>query len=71
MAFNTGDPQSHALEYQPLFIEAERLSEHLEHALLDPSANTDDFFQTLDRYADVLTTLEVQREALAPVYVKH
>ena len=66
-------PNRHASEYPSLLLslEAEQLAEQLEHALHDPSATKDVFFNAIDRYCDVLTQLEKHREQPTPALVKH
>ena len=51
------DHKSVALQHAPLYLEAERLALEIEHALNDPAATTDAFFQAVDRYAEVLAEL--------------
>ncbi len=69
MTTHTGRTPQHELSYLPLSLEAERLALQIEQALHDPSATEDVFFQALDRYSTVLTSLARQRET--PVPVKH
>ena len=71
MTANTGHPPQHDLTYLPLSLEAERLALQLEQALYDPTATEDTFFQALDRYSTVLTTMARQRETPQPALVNH
>ena len=71
MTANTGHPPQHDMHYLPLSLEAERLALQLEQALYDPTATEDSFFQALDRYSTILTTMARQREVQTPVLVKH
>ena len=71
MTANIGHSPTHDLSYLPLSLEAERLALQLEQAFYDPSATEDGFFQALDRYSTVLTSLARQRETSNPALVKH
>ena len=70
-------PAEQSLPHQPaspvLFLEAEQLALQLEAALHDPAATEDAFFSALDRFADVLSSLELYSAARVtePVYIRH
>ena len=69
MKTSTGHTFAHDRPFAPLSLEAERLAMQLEQALHDPSASKDVFFKALDRYSDVLSMLNQQRQT--PEIVKH
>ena len=71
MTTSIGHLPKRNLSYLPLSLEAERLALQLEQALYDPSATEDGFFQALDRYSTVLTSMARQRETSQPALVKH
>lgn len=71
MTSPTGNGLQYTLRPLPLSLEAEQLATQLEQTLRDPAATTDRYFQTLDRFVNVLNTLHQQRQEPRASATKH